>query len=96
MSEDKPAEATASDQPERRTRSFRKYQPAVRLSPDQLRRQDAVLQSAWRSLSAAAPVIAFLNTHNDSLGGQPLHLALDSDEGLLRVETLLGEIAPRA
>ena len=96
MSEDKPADAKAPDQPVRRTRSFRKYQPAVRLSPDQLRRQDAVLQSAWRSLSAAAPVIAFLNTHNDSLGGQPLHLALDSDEGLLRVETLLGEIAPRA
>jgi hypothetical protein len=38
-------------------------------------------------------VIAFLNTHNEQLGGQPLHLALDSDEGLSRVEGLLGEIA---
>lgn len=55
-----------------------------------------MLQSAWRNLTAAAPVIAFLNTHNDSLGAQPLHLALASDEGLLRVETLLGEIALRA
>jgi len=96
MSEDKPVDASASDQPERRTHSFRRYQPAARLSPDQLRRQDAVLQSAWRNLTAAAPVIAFLNTHNDSLGAQPLHLALASDEGLLRVETLLGEIALRA
>ena len=96
MSEDRPAEANPSGQPERRTRSFRKYQPAVRLSPDQLRRQDAVLQSAWRNLSAAGPVIAFLNGHNESLGAQPLHLALESDEGLLRVETLLGEIALRA
>ena len=96
MSEDRPAEASASDQPERRTRSFRRYRPAVPLSPDQLRRQDAVLQSAWRNLSAAGPVIAFLNSHNESLGAQPLHLALESDEGLLRVETLLGEIALRA
>lgn len=96
MSEDKAAEATASEQPERRARSFRKYQPAVRLSADQLRRQDAVLQSAWRNLSATGPVIAFLNSHNESLGAQPLHLALESDEGLLRVETLLGEIALRA
>jgi hypothetical protein len=96
MSDDKPTAAGATDQPERRTRSFRKYPPAVRLSPEQLRRQDAVLQSAWRSLSAAGPVIAFLNSHNESLGAQPLHLALDSDEGLVRVERLLGEIALRA
>jgi len=37
-------------------------------------------------------VIAFLNSHNERLGGQPLHLALQSDEGLLRVEDLLDEI----
>jgi len=52
-----------------------------------------VLQSAWRSLGASAAVIAFLNTHNEQLGYLPLHLALESDEGLLRVEGLLGEIA---
>jgi len=96
MSDDKTADVKAPDRVERKTRSFRKYQPAVRFSPDQLRRQDAVLQSAWRNLTAAAPVIAFLNTHNQSLGAQPLHLALESDEGLLRVETLLSEIALRA
>ncbi len=96
MSDDKPADVKRPAQPERITRSFRKYAPAVRLSPDQLRRQDAVLQSAWRNLSKAGAVIAFLNSHNDSLGAQPLHLALDSDEGLLRVETLLGEMARKA
>jgi len=96
MSGDQPDDAKAPDQPGKRARPFRRYQPVARLSPDQLRRQDAVLQSAWRNLNAAAPVIAFLNTHNESLGAQPLHLALDSDEGLLRVETLLGEIALRA
>jgi hypothetical protein len=41
-------------------------------------------------LSEVGPVIAFLNTHHESLGGQPLHIALDSEEGLLRVERLLG------
>jgi hypothetical protein len=40
-------------------------------------------------------VIAFLNTHNELLGGRPLYLALESDEGLLRVEGLLGEIEPK-
>jgi hypothetical protein len=39
--------------------------------------------------------MAFLNTHNEQLGGQPLHLALQSDEGLLRVEGMLGEVARR-
>lgn len=41
-------------------------------------------------------MIAFLNSHNEQLGAQPLCLALESDEGLLRVEGLLGEIALRA
>jgi hypothetical protein len=51
-----------------------------------------VVRLAWRSLGASDPVIAFLNTHNEHLGGQPLYLALDSDAGLLRVERLLADI----
>jgi hypothetical protein len=47
-------------------------------------------------LSEAGPVIAFLNAHHESLGGQPLHIALDSEEGLLRVERLLGGVALEA
>jgi hypothetical protein len=46
-------------------------------------------------LSGTGSVIAFLNTHHESLGGQPLHVAIHSDDGLLRVERLLGEIAPK-
>jgi hypothetical protein len=95
MSDSKPAETPPSDQRERRTRSFRKHAPVIRLSPEQLRRQNDVLRCAWRNLSGARPVIAFLNTHNESLGGQPLHVALHSDEGLLRVETLLSETTLR-
>jgi hypothetical protein len=77
------------------TKSFRRKAPSTLPTPDQLRRQDAVLRSAWRSLGESGPVIAFLNTHNELLGGRPLYLALESDEGLLRVEGLLGEIEPK-
>lgn len=42
-------------------------------------------------------MIAFLNASNDQLdGGQPLHLAVQSDEGLMRVERLLGEMTYKA
>jgi hypothetical protein len=67
----------------------------VLLTQEQLKRQDSILRCAWRSLGTSGPAIAFLNTHNEQLGGQPLYLALESDEGLLRVEGLLGEIALR-
>ena len=74
------------------TQRFRRKVSATPPTKEQLRRQDSVLRCAWRSLGGSGPVIAFLNTHNEQLGGQPLFLALESDEGLLRVERLLGEI----
>jgi hypothetical protein len=37
-------------------------------------------------------VIAFLNTPHSKLQGQPLQLAIESDEGLQRVELLLREL----
>jgi hypothetical protein len=73
------------------SRTFRRS-ASSRSTPEQLRRQDSVVRLAWRSLGASDPVIAFLNTHNEHLGGQPLYLALDSDAGLLRVERLLADI----
>jgi hypothetical protein len=91
MSGDKPAEPHA-DRAIPWTKRFRRKPPATLPTPAQLRRQDAVLRCAWRSLGESGPVIAFLNSHNERLGGQPLYLALESDEGLLRVEGLLGEI----
>ena len=75
------------------TQRFRKRVPAARPAPEQLRRQDALLKCAWSTLRESAPVIAFLNSHNEQLGGQPLHLALESDEGLRRVEARLRTIA---
>jgi hypothetical protein len=37
-------------------------------------------------------MIAFLNTRDASLDGQPLQLAIESDEGLERVEQLLRQL----
>jgi hypothetical protein len=96
VSADKPAEPQADRPITPWTKRFRRKAPSTLPTPDQLRRQDVVLQCAWRSLGESGPVIAFLNTHNESLGGRPLYLALESDEGLLRVEGLLGEIGPKA
>jgi Protein of unknown function (DUF2384) len=92
MSDDKPAEPQAERPAAPWTKQFRRKGPSTLPTPEQLRRQEAVLRCAWRNLGGSGPVIAFLNSHNERLGGQPLHLALGSDEGLLRVERLLGEI----
>lgn len=87
----KPAESRTLERLDRRTRSFRKRALVIRHSPEQLRRQNDVLRCAWQNLSEPGSVVAFLNTHNESLGGHPLQIALHSDEGLSRVETLLSE-----
>jgi hypothetical protein len=94
--DDKPAEPQADRPTTPWTKRFRRKAPSTRPTPEQLRRQDAVLRCAWQTLGESAPVIAFLNTHNESLGGQPLYLALESDEGLLRVEGLLGNLGADA
>ena len=65
------------------------------MAPEQSRRQSQLVQSAWRHFGGAAPVIAFLNTRHDTLEAQPLHLAIESDEGLERVETLLRQMSLR-
>lgn len=40
-------------------------------------------------------MIAFLNTHHEGLGYQPLTLAVQSDDGLERVQGLLRDLPPR-
>lgn len=92
MSNGRPAESQADRPAVSWTKRFRRKVPSTLPTPEQLRRQDALLRSAWRSLGESGRVIAFLNSHNEPLGGQPLFVALESDEGLLRVERLLGEI----
>lgn len=92
------APAGSGDAPARTpiTRTFRKHSALPKLSRDQMRRQNDVLQSAWRHFKTPGPVIAFLNAQNEQLQAKPLELALHSDEGLQRVERLLGEMTYQA
>jgi uncharacterized protein (DUF2384 family) len=80
----------------RRGMSFRKNSRIALPTPEQSRRQASVVQSAWRHFGEPGPVIAFLNTPHAVLERQPLHLAIESDEGLGRVEALLKQMTPGA
>ena len=88
MSEIPTANGEASATPVR-TRSFRKWQPALVLTPAQARRQSDVLRYAHQNLASRDITVAFLNSYNKHLVGVPLQLALQSDEGLVGVEQLL-------
>ena len=70
---------------------FRKTQHA-RLAPDKARRQGEITQLAFLLLGRDA-AIAFLNTEHPGLGGRPLDLATDSDEGRNSVEAEIGLLA---
>jgi len=84
-----PEDQAATPEQFRQTRSFRRHRDVTPLTPEQLKRQSDVLTCAWRHFGEAASVIAFLNTPNDQVEGRPLHVALESAEGLVRVEKLL-------
>ena len=80
--------------PQPRGRTFRRIAPSS-LSPEQCRRQTEVLRAACDKLFPRGTAISFLNSHNAKLGGKPLQLALDSDDGLLRVEQLIAAMSRR-
>ena len=79
-----------------RSTVFRKRRFVSPQAPDQARRQAELVQSAWRHFREAAPMIAFLNTHHRELEAQPLSLAIESDDGLARVEELLQQLPRNA
>jgi len=72
----------------------RRRHPAM--PAEQSKRQSDLVESAWRHFRESAPMIAFLNTHHETLDGLPLHLAIASDEGLERVQRLLQEMSTRS
>jgi hypothetical protein len=76
----------------RRMQPFRRSGPIIRFTPDQSRRQNDLLRQAWQILRSKDAVIAFLNTRHDGLGGEPLALALASDDGLRSAEGLLKDM----
>jgi hypothetical protein len=68
---------------------FRKRFDTVRLSPEAAARQGKAATAAFLALKDRDAMIAFLNTHDDALGGRPIDLAVESDEGLKTVEAAL-------
>ena len=84
-------EAAAAKQPP--TRHYRKFTPPSKLTAEQCRRQTDVLRVACEHLASTGAAIAFLNGYNQALGGNPLQLALQSDDGLQRVELHLARFA---
>lgn len=96
MSAPERVDPPAAKPPHHRSMAFRKRSNSPKPTPEQSKRQSEVVQSAWRHFGAPGPVIAFLNTPHDKLGGQPLHLAIESDQGLERVERLLEQMTLKA
>jgi uncharacterized protein (DUF2384 family) len=95
MSGPDPVHPPAANPRRPRSMEFRKRRSPP-MPAEQSRRQSQLMQSAWRHFGDAAPVIAFLNTRHDALDALPLHLAIESDEGLERVEKLLKELTRQA
>lgn len=65
---------------------FRKRFDGPRLSVEEAARQGRVARLAWEKMPAAGAAVAFLNTHDEGLGGRPIDLAVASDAGLRAVE----------
>ena len=86
-------EQPAAGPARRRSMDFRRRRPAM--PAEQSKRQSVLVESAWRHFRESAPMIAFLNSHHETLGALPLHLAIESDEGLEQVQKLLHEMEPR-
>lgn len=79
------SEEGGSDADKPRTKQFRRRFDGVRLAPDAAARQGKVATLAWERFRENAAVIAYLNTHDDDLGGRPIDLAVAGEDGLARV-----------
>lgn len=84
-----PVEDGDTPSPKAFSRPFRKRFDGPRLSPEAAARQGKVANLAWDRFRENAAVIAFLNTHDDALGGRPIDLAVESDAGLAKVAEAL-------
>jgi uncharacterized protein (DUF2384 family) len=70
----------------------RRRSNSVPIPRDQAARQGAISQLAFLLLGRER-AIEFLNTDHPTLGGRPLALATESDEGRAAVEAELGRMA---
>lgn len=93
----KPVVESADESNVERSMVFRKrrYTPPPQTA-DESRRQAKLVQCAWRHFGEPAPMIAFLNAHHKELEARPLTLAIESDDGLARVERVLKDFTRKA
>ena len=69
--------------------AFRKRKIGMVLSREESARQGQVVRLAQAALGDVDAVRAFLNTHNESLSGRPIDIAVASDDGLIAVEAAM-------
>ncbi|KQN39411.1 hypothetical protein ASG37_07510 [Sphingomonas sp. Leaf407] len=82
-------EQPAVDTAKPRSKQFRRAYTTVRLTPDQATRQGQVATSAFHHFGGRDAAMAFLNAHDETLGGRPLDLAIASPDGLAAVEAAM-------
>ncbi len=87
--DDVPVTAPADDTRKPQSMRFRRKFTTVRLTPEQASRQGQVATTAFRLFGGRDAAMAFLNGHDDDLGGRPLDLAIASAEGLATVEAAM-------
>ena len=68
---------------------FARRNDGPRLSRDEADRQGRATRLAINAFPGAGAAVAFLNAHNDELGGRPLDIAVASAAGLLALEKLI-------
>lgn len=81
-------EAPAESAKGPRTNRFRKRFTTDRLAPDKVERQGKIARIAFEVLGRDGAT-AFLNTHDEELGGRPLDLAMESAEGMKTIEAAI-------
>lgn len=81
-------------EPKIAAKGFRKPRwDAPRLDRDKARRQGAISTLAFVLLGGREEALAFPNTRSTALAARPIDLAMDSDQGYLRVEGLIRKLA---
>jgi hypothetical protein len=88
------SDADQAEKPAKSMMGFRNARASKpKLPKDEARRQGNIATLAFLSLGGRERAMAFLNTADESLGARPIDLAIASDEGYVRVEQAIRNIA---
>ena len=82
----------SNETPARPTRAKMRWSDRPTLAPDAASRQGLATRLALEAFESQCEAIAYLNTACGKLGGRPLDLAVESAEGLGRVERALADL----